>query len=74
MFQIVNITTNHKPQEQRLARPPVDITFTVRGPGGYLMGSEVSSALMRLTVVEFSYYLGFPVLQIAERESSLRRV
>ncbi|KAG7214907.1 hypothetical protein INR49_005182 [Caranx melampygus] len=45
---------------------PVDITFTVRGSRGYLMGSEVSTALMRLTMVEFSYYMGFPVLQIAE--------
>uniref|UniRef100_A0A3B3E173 UPF0606 protein KIAA1549-like n=1 Tax=Oryzias melastigma TaxID=30732 RepID=A0A3B3E173_ORYME len=45
---------------------PVDITFTVSGTRGYLMGSEVSDALMTLTVVEFSFYMGFPVLQIAE--------
>uniref|UniRef100_A0A672FL86 Si:ch211-1e14.1 n=1 Tax=Salarias fasciatus TaxID=181472 RepID=A0A672FL86_SALFA len=45
---------------------PVDITFTVRGPRGHLAGSEVSNALMKLTTVEFSYYMGFPVLQIAE--------
>lgn len=57
-----------KYQEQRLVRQPVDITFTVRGSRGYLMGSEVSNALMKLTMVEFSYYMGFPVLQIAERE------
>lgn len=50
-------------------RQPVDITFTVNGSTGYLMGSEVSNALMQLTMVEFSYYMGFPVLQIAERES-----
>lgn len=57
-----------KTQNQQLVRQPVDITFTVRGPRGYLMGSEVSNALMELTMVEFSYYMGFPVLQIAERE------
>lgn len=69
VFQIVNITMAPKYQEQRLVRQPVDITFTVRTSRGYLMGSEVSNALMKLTMVEFSYYMGFPVLQIAERES-----
>ncbi|XP_045893966.1 UPF0606 protein KIAA1549 isoform X1 [Micropterus dolomieu] len=64
---IVNITmAAPKYQEQWLVRQPVDITFTVRSSRGYLMGSEVSNALMKLTVVEFSYYMGFPVLQIAE--------
>ncbi|XP_029991845.1 UPF0606 protein KIAA1549 isoform X2 [Sphaeramia orbicularis] len=64
---IVNITmAAPKYQEQRLVRQPVDITFTVRGSRGYLMGSEVSNSLMKLTMVEFSYYMGFPVLQIAE--------
>ncbi|TKS73174.1 UPF0606 protein KIAA1549 [Collichthys lucidus] len=64
---IVNITmAAPKYQEQRLVRQPVDITFTVRSSRGYLMGSEVSNALMKLTMVEFSYYMGFPVLQIAE--------
>ncbi|KAG8012468.1 hypothetical protein GBF38_020237, partial [Nibea albiflora] len=64
---IVNITmAAPKYQEQRLVRQPVDITFTVRSSRGYLMGSEVSNTLMRLTMVEFSYYMGFPVLQIAE--------
>ncbi|XP_053742248.1 UPF0606 protein KIAA1549 isoform X2 [Synchiropus splendidus] len=48
------------------ARPPVDITFTVRTTRGFLTGSEVSDALMKLTTVEFSYYMGFPVQQIAE--------
>lgn len=57
-----------KKQEQRLLRQPVDITFTVRGSGGYLNGSEVSNALMKLSKVEFSYYMGFPVLQVAERQ------
>lgn len=54
--------------EQQSERKPVDITFTVRGSRAYMTGSEVSNALMKLTVVEFSYYMGFPVLQIAERE------
>uniref|UniRef100_A0A3P8VIT5 UPF0606 protein KIAA1549-like n=1 Tax=Cynoglossus semilaevis TaxID=244447 RepID=A0A3P8VIT5_CYNSE len=64
---ILNITmTVPKKQEQRLLRQPVDITFTVRGSGGYLNGSEVSNALMKLSKVEFSYYMGFPVLQVAE--------
>lgn len=58
--------------EQQTQRKPVDITFTVRGSRGYLTGSEVSNAMMKLTVVEFSYYMGFPVLQIAEREYNKR--
>lgn len=58
--------------EQQSERKPVDITFTVRGSRGYLTGSEISNALMKLTVVEFSYYMGFPVLQIAEREYNKR--
>ncbi|KAF0041405.1 hypothetical protein F2P81_007303 [Scophthalmus maximus] len=64
---IVNITMDApKYKEQRLVRQPVDITFTVRGSRGYLMGSEISNALIKLTMVEFSYYMGFPVQQIAE--------
>ncbi|KAM9376102.1 UPF0606 protein KIAA1549 [Pholidichthys leucotaenia] len=64
---IVNITMAPlKYDEHLLARQPVDITFTVRSSRGYLMGSEISTALMKLTMVEFSYYMGFPVLQIAE--------
>ncbi|XP_061532804.1 UPF0606 protein KIAA1549 isoform X7 [Phycodurus eques] len=64
--QIINITMAVPKNEQRLGRYPVDITFTVRSPQGYLTGSEISIALMKLTKVEFSYYMGFPVLQIAE--------
>eukprot|EP00066_Takifugu_rubripes_P016058 XP_011605324.1 PREDICTED: UPF0606 protein KIAA1549-like [Takifugu rubripes] len=64
---IVNITmAAQQYYEQQPQRKPVDITFTVRSSRGYLTGSEVSNALMKLTVVEFSYYMGFPVLQIAE--------
>ena len=69
LFQIVNITMTAPKHEVRPVRQPVDITFTLRGKGGYLMGSEVSNALRKLTMVEFSYYMGFPVLQIAERKS-----
>lgn len=53
---------------QRQLRGPVDITFVVRDAQGYILGSEVSSHLRRLSGVEFSYYLGYPVQQIAERK------
>uniref|UniRef100_A0A3B5LGV4 Si:ch211-1e14.1 n=1 Tax=Xiphophorus couchianus TaxID=32473 RepID=A0A3B5LGV4_9TELE len=66
-IHILNITTaTNRYGEKQLTRQPVDITFTVSGSRGYLMGSKVSNALMKLTMVEFSYYIGFPVLQIAE--------
>ncbi|KAK5619024.1 hypothetical protein CRENBAI_004103 [Crenichthys baileyi] len=45
---------------------PVDITFAVRDGKGYLPGSEVSEHLRKLSLVEFSFYVGFPALQIAE--------
>lgn len=57
----------NQPRSQQ--REPVDVTFAVRDAFGYLKGSEVSNHLRLLNMVEFSYYLGFPVLQIAERES-----
>ncbi|MEQ2255778.1 hypothetical protein ILYODFUR_017502, partial [Ilyodon furcidens] len=64
---ILNITmAANKSVEQQLVRQQVGITFTVSGSRGYLMGSKVSNALMKLSMVEFSYYIGFPVLQIAE--------
>lgn len=63
---IVNITKAAPISLEQLLKQPVDIIFTVRGSGGHVMGSEVSDALMKLTMVEFSYYMGFPVLQIAE--------
>ncbi|XP_036376468.1 UPF0606 protein KIAA1549-like [Megalops cyprinoides] len=62
---IVNITMN-SPKAQRQHRAPVDITFAIRDANGYLRGSDVSGHLRLLSVVEFSFYLGFPVLQIAE--------
>ncbi|KAG7275959.1 hypothetical protein CRUP_037250 [Coryphaenoides rupestris] len=60
---IVNITKAGPRSQQQ---PPVNIYFAVRGSRGYLLGSEVTSLLLRLTTVEFSYYMGFPVLEIAE--------
>uniref|UniRef100_A0A3B3I7G2 Si:dkeyp-27e10.3 n=1 Tax=Oryzias latipes TaxID=8090 RepID=A0A3B3I7G2_ORYLA len=45
---------------------PVDIIFAVRDGRGYLPGSEVSEHLRKLSLVEFSFYVGFPALQIAE--------
>ncbi|XP_028970927.2 UPF0606 protein KIAA1549 isoform X1 [Esox lucius] len=60
---IVNITMNQPRSQQR---EPVDVTFAVRDADGYLKGSEVSNHLRLLNMVEFSYYVGFPVLQIAE--------
>ncbi|CAL9697549.1 unnamed protein product [Knipowitschia caucasica] len=63
---IVNITHSPLKSQGQLARQPVDIVFTVRGSRGHVTGSEVSDALLKLTMVEFSYYMGFPVLQIAE--------
>lgn len=49
-------------------RGPVNIIFAVKGTRGFLNGTEVSQLLRNLSVVEFSFYLGYPVLQIAERE------
>lgn len=50
-----------------MQKVPVDVTFAVRDGRGYLPGSEVSEHLRKLSLVEFSFYIGFPVLQIAER-------
>ena len=46
----------------------MSIIFAIRDRYGFLNGSEVSEQLRNLSVVEFSFYLGFPVQQIAERE------
>ncbi|XP_077565256.1 UPF0606 protein KIAA1549 isoform X2 [Stigmatopora nigra] len=63
--QLLNITLSSiKPtSEQKL---PVDIVFAVRDAQGYLPGFEVSRHLRKLSPVEFSFYVGFPALQIAE--------
>ncbi|KAJ8249867.1 hypothetical protein COCON_G00230830 [Conger conger] len=62
---ILNITTS-VPKPQRQQRAPVDVTFAVRDGSGYLRGSDVSAHLRLLNTVEFSFHLGFPVLQVAE--------
>ena len=53
---------------------PVDVTFAVRDGWGYLLGSEVSQHLRKLSLVEFSFFVGFPALQIAERTTRLQFV
>ncbi|XP_015243211.1 PREDICTED: UPF0606 protein KIAA1549-like isoform X2 [Cyprinodon variegatus] len=63
--QLLNITMGvARPASGR--KVPVDITFAVRDGRGYLPGSEVSDHLRKLSMVEFSFYVGFPALQIAE--------
>ncbi|NXN21654.1 K1549 protein, partial [Nycticryphes semicollaris] len=62
--QILNITLSRHGGTFR--QGPVSIVFAVRGRYGFLNGSEVSEQLRNLSVVEFSFYLGFPVQQIAE--------
>ncbi|XP_009078684.1 PREDICTED: UPF0606 protein KIAA1549 homolog, partial [Acanthisitta chloris] len=63
-FQILNITLSRPGLAFR--QGPVSIVFAIRARSGFLNGSEVSEQLRNLSVVEFSFYLGFPVLQIAE--------
>lgn len=69
--QLLNITLS-------VGRPvvtqkvPVDITFAVRDGRGYLLGTEVSEHLRKLSLVEFSFYVGFPALQIAERMTCIK--
>ncbi|NXI35863.1 K1549 protein, partial [Galbula dea] len=62
--QILNITLSKPGAAFR--QGPVSIVFAVRDRYGFLNGSEVSEQLRNLSVVEFSFYLGFPVQQIAE--------
>ncbi|XP_077399422.1 UPF0606 protein KIAA1549 isoform X2 [Vanacampus margaritifer] len=63
--QLLNITLSslRPAADQKL---PVDIVFAVRDGRGYLLGFEVSQHLRKLSLVEFSFYVGFPALQIAE--------
>ncbi|XP_063761151.1 UPF0606 protein KIAA1549 [Eleginops maclovinus] len=63
--QLLNITTAAS-RPAAAAKVSVDITFAVRDGRGFLPGSEVSEHLRKLSPVEFSFYIGFPVLQIAE--------
>ncbi|NXB56312.1 K1549 protein, partial [Struthidea cinerea] len=62
--QILNITLSRPGVAFR--QGPVSIVFAIRDKYGFLNGSEVSEQLRNLSVVEFSFYLGFPVQQIAE--------
>uniref|UniRef100_A0A8C5IUA5 KIAA1549 n=1 Tax=Junco hyemalis TaxID=40217 RepID=A0A8C5IUA5_JUNHY len=62
--QILNITLSRPGVAFR--QGPVSIVFAIRDRYGFLNGSEVSEQLRNLSVVEFSFYLGFPVQQIAE--------
>ncbi|XP_066489589.1 UPF0606 protein KIAA1549 homolog [Tiliqua scincoides] len=62
--QILNITLGRSRAVFR--QGPVRIVFGVQEKHGFLNGSEVSELLRNLSVVEFSFYLGFPVQQIAE--------
>ncbi|XP_021119330.1 UPF0606 protein KIAA1549 homolog isoform X2 [Heterocephalus glaber] len=62
--QVLNVTMGSSRVAPR--RGPVNIIFAVRSAQGFLNGSEVSEVLRNLSVVEFSFYLGYPVLQIAE--------
>ncbi|NWI96819.1 K1549 protein, partial [Pitta sordida] len=62
--QILNITLSRPGVAFR--QGPVSIVFAIRDRYGFLNGSEVSEQLRNLSMVEFSFYLGFPVQQIAE--------
>ncbi|XP_036102233.1 UPF0606 protein KIAA1549 homolog [Molossus molossus] len=62
--QILNITVGSSRGAPR--RGPVNIVFAVRGPQEFWNGTQVSELLRNLSEVEFSFYLGYPVLQIAE--------
>ncbi|XP_051579871.1 UPF0606 protein KIAA1549-like isoform X2 [Myxocyprinus asiaticus] len=63
---ILNITLSPVVMTLQQQKIPVEITFAVRDVRGYVPGSEVSAQLRFLSVVEYSYYLGYPVQQIAE--------
>ena len=65
-LQLLNITmgVTRVAVDQKVS---VDITFALRDGRDYLPGSEVSEHLRKLSLVEFSFYVGFPALQIAER-------
>ncbi|XP_051725710.1 UPF0606 protein KIAA1549 isoform X2 [Ctenopharyngodon idella] len=63
---ILNITLSPVGMAAQQQKVPVEITFAVRDIRGYVPGTEVSALLRQLNMVEYSYYLGFPVRQIAE--------
>ncbi|XP_063785319.1 UPF0606 protein KIAA1549 homolog [Pseudophryne corroboree] len=63
-LQIVNITSS--PPPVGIWKAPVTISFAVRDRNGFMNGSDVSDQLRNMSLVEFSFFLGFPVKQIAE--------
>ncbi|XP_072000934.1 UPF0606 protein KIAA1549 homolog isoform X2 [Engystomops pustulosus] len=65
--QIVNISSSASLLGYWKA--PVTVSYAVRERSGFLNGSEVSDHLRNLSLVEFSFFLGFPVKQIAEPSS-----
>ncbi|XP_059833759.1 UPF0606 protein KIAA1549-like isoform X2 [Hypanus sabinus] len=65
VIQIINVT--HTVQNfGGLRQSPVNITFAINSQRGFLNGSDVSDLLRILNLVEFSFYLGFPVFKTAE--------
>ncbi|KAM8974738.1 LOW QUALITY PROTEIN: UPF0606 protein KIAA1549 homolog [Pelodytes ibericus] len=62
--QIVNITTSVP--RGLIWKAPVTVSYAVKEQSGFLNGSDVSDQLRNLSIVEFSFFLGFPVKQIAE--------
>ncbi|KAM9311441.1 LOW QUALITY PROTEIN: UPF0606 protein KIAA1549 homolog [Gastrophryne carolinensis] len=60
--QIVNISSSLP----RVWKAPVTISYAVRDRTGFLNGSDVGDQLRNLSLVEFSFFLGYPVKQIAE--------
>ncbi|XP_018096367.1 UPF0606 protein KIAA1549 isoform X2 [Xenopus laevis] len=61
--QILNITSASR---EVVWKAPVTVSYAVRDQNGFLNGSDVSDQLRNLSLVEFSFFLGFPVKQIAE--------
>lgn len=66
-FQIINVTDTVQ-NVGGLRQGPVNITFAIYSQREFLNGSDVSDLLRILNLVEFSFYLGFPVLKTAERK------
>lgn len=65
-LQLLNVTLAvTRPAVQK--KISVDVTFAVKEGRDFLLGSEVSEHLRKLSLVEFSFYIGFPASQIAER-------
>uniref|UniRef100_A0A8C5Q0T3 KIAA1549 n=1 Tax=Leptobrachium leishanense TaxID=445787 RepID=A0A8C5Q0T3_9ANUR len=62
--QIVNITSSAS--RGLIWKAPVTVSYAVKERNGFLNGSDVSDQLRNLSLVEFSFFLGYPVKQIAE--------